>query len=89
MSRTITLSTPIEVHGDQVSSLTLRAPKAKQLRDMPLKQGMVMGDLFPVAAACADVPPSAIDQLDASDLMQVMEVVGGFLGLGTGVTPSP
>lgn len=85
---TIQLGTPIEAHGETVSVLTLRRPKAKELRDMPIKQGMVMGDLYAVAAACADLPTSAIDQLDAADLMQVMGVVGGFLGVGPGAIPS-
>lgn len=85
---TIKLNTPIEAHGNTVSELTLRAPKAKELRDLPIKQNMTMGDLYGIAAACADVPPSSIDQLDAADIMKVMEVVGGFLGLGTGETQS-
>lgn len=85
---TIQLTTPIDAHGSQVTQLTMRPPKAKELRDLPIKQNMVMGDLYGVAAACADVPPSSIDQLDAGDLMKVMEVVGSFLGLGTGATQS-
>lgn len=85
---TIQLSEAIEAHGERVSVLTLRRPKARDLQDMPLKPNMVMGDLYGVAAACADLPPSAIDQLDAADLMKVMEVVGGFLGVGTGGMPS-
>lgn len=84
----IELTTPIDAHGEQVTRLTMRHPKAKELRDLPIKQNMVMGDLYGVAAACADVPPSSIDQLDAGDLMKVMEVVGSFLGLGTGATQS-
>ena len=47
-----------------------------------------MGDLYDVAAACADVPVSSIDQLDAADLMKLMEVIGGFLGVGSGMTRS-
>lgn len=84
----IELDAPIQAHGETISVLTLRRPKAKELRDMPIRSDMKMGDLFGVAAACADIPPSAFDQLDASDLMKVMGVVGGFLGVGDGTTQS-
>ncbi|MFN4328302.1 MAG: phage tail assembly protein [Limnobacter sp.] len=85
-AKTIDLSSPIKLGGDDLHQVTLRAPKAKDLREMPIKQGLTMGDLFPIAASCADLPVSCIDQLEAADMMKVMEVVSGFLGVGTGVT---
>ncbi len=87
-TQTITLSTPIEAHGETISTITLRRPKGRELKDMPIKQNMVMGDLFGVAAACADLPVSSLDHLDAADLINIMGVVGGFLGVGSGGTPS-
>ncbi len=84
----ITLASPIMAHGETLTMLTLRRPKARELRSMPMRANMVMGDLYDVAAACADVPASSIDQLDAADLMQVMEVIGDFLGVGSGMKRS-
>lgn len=82
----IALSKPIKLGSDDLHEISLRSPKARELREMPIKQGLVMGDIYPVAAACADLPVSCIDQLEAADMMKVMEVVSGFLGVGTGAT---
>lgn len=85
---TIALTTPVQVHGSMTSELVLRRPTGRELREFPLKQTLALGDLYGVAAACADIPPSSMDQMDAADVMQVMEAVSGFLGVGIGGTPS-
>jgi len=84
----IKLTVPIEAHGEMISTLTLRRPKAKELREMPLRSALKMGDFYDIAAACADIPPSAFDQIDGADVMHIVEVVGGFLDRGTGAPPS-
>lgn len=87
LSKTIALSQPINVHGDPVHELTVRVG-AKQMRHMPLQTPKVMGDLYELAAACCDIPPSAFEQLSPPDLLLVVKEVSDFLeGTISGTTP--
>ena len=85
----ITLTTPIQVHGEPVAVLQVRRATARDMRELPVGALKKVGDLYDFAASCCDIPPSAFDQLDVADLTAVMEVVGGFLDGGTPVAPSP
>lgn len=85
---TITLTEPIEAHGELVSTIVIEPPRARHLRALPVKSQLDMGDLLNLGGACAGLPPSAVDQLAAADALKVVEVVGNFLGGGPGATPS-
>ncbi|MEW6612707.1 MAG: phage tail assembly protein [Pseudomonadota bacterium] len=85
---TITLSEPITAHGETVSALTLEAPRARHLRNLPLTGTPSVGLLLDMAGAVSGLPPSAIDQLSAPDTMRVVEAMAGFLELGPGAMPS-
>lgn len=87
-SVTIKLTRPIEAHGETVAELVLAEPCARHLRDLPLSGTPSIGLLLDMAAAVSGLPPSAIDQLSAADAMKVVEVMGSFLGGGTGEMPS-
>lgn len=75
----IKLSSPITVDGVAVDVLHLRKPKARDLRGARIGDGE-MSMMLDVAAACAEIPPSAIDQLECADAMRVISVVADFFG---------
>lgn len=76
----IKLQTPINFGSDKITELKIRKPFAKDFRDMPLEPKM--GDLLDVTAKLSGQAPSVIDQLDPTDLMEVMAVVGKFMRRG-------
>lgn len=85
---TITLSEPIEAHGQTIEQLVIEPPRGKHLRALPVKQRLDMGDLLDLAGACTGLPPSAMDQLSAADVLAVVEAMGNFLGGAPGGTQS-
>lgn len=76
----IKLTTPIQYGTETISELELRAPKAKDMRGLPLN--MDMDSMLMLASRCAAQPPSVIDELEFDDLTAVMEAIGSFLGRG-------
>lgn len=87
MTDAIALNTPIQAHGETLSELTLRRPTAKEARAikaLPYKidaDQAVSLDLDVAAkyiAACAEIPPSSVDQLDLADLNTLAWQVAGF-----------
>jgi hypothetical protein len=86
---TIKLREPIQFGTQLVDELTLRKPKGKDFRRLPMD--MKMGDLLDFAGVLANQPKAVIDELGVEDLAEVMNVVGGFIpgGRGIGTEPSP
>lgn len=76
----IKLNTPITYGSETIGELELRAPKAKDMRGLPLQMGM--DDMLTLASRCTAQPPSVIDELSFDDLTVVMEAIGSFLGRG-------
>ena len=90
MTVTVTLSKPIEAHGETLTELTLREPSGKDIRTfgMPYRVGAEDGSVIIDAAAMhryiaglAAVPPSAVDKMSPLDWTAVMAAVLGFFGL--------
>lgn len=84
---TITLSTPIQAHGDQVTELTLRRPttrECRQIGQLPyrVEKDESVGLNLDVAAkyivVCAGIPSSSVDQLDVTDLNGLAWALAGF-----------
>lgn len=76
----VTLSAPIEAHGEELYSLRFRKPKGrdfKQISASSMESPFQM--ILDFAAVLADVPPSAMDELEAADVQRVCEVVGPLL----------
>lgn len=74
----IKLKTPIQANGEEVTELRLRKPKGKDFRvikDVEHPFDMILD----FAASLAGVPPSTMDALEAEDVKEVTEAVGGFL----------
>ncbi|WP_434361067.1 phage tail assembly protein [Parasalinivibrio latis] len=76
---TITLGYPIEVEGEQITVITLRRPKARDLKHMETAKGGEIAKSIGLIANLAELPPSAIENLDASDFQKVSDVVASFL----------
>ncbi len=90
---TVTLSKPIEAHGEQVSKLEIREPTGRDLRVHGNPFRLVMAtkdgqDPYPVfdAAVCAallselaGIPPSSVDQMSMIDTMNAQYAIFGFI----------
>ncbi len=73
----IKLSYPIEAHGEQVSQLTLRRPRLKDLKGISMDN--ITGDLMiELVARLADIPPSAAGEIDAGDFEAIGEAFETF-----------
>jgi hypothetical protein len=81
---TIELSTPIEAHGERLTSLTLRPLRVADIQELPL-------DVFNRAQVdprrvndyivrLAGIPMSSVLQLDPADWFEIMLAVVGFFG---------
>lgn len=89
---TITLTRPIQAHGEELRELTLREPTGKDLRTLGLPftvsaSGQVNPDSGALArhiGVLAGIPPSSVDQLSATDFMTCTVAVLGFFGAGLG-----
>ncbi len=86
---TVKLKEPIPFGSETIAELTLRKPKAKDFRRMPMNPGV--GDLLDLAGQLSGQPKVVIDELGAEDMHEVLERVGDFFpsGRGTGPMPSP
>lgn len=84
---TIKLQEPVQFGTERVEELTLRAPRAKDFRRLPVAP--TVSDLLDLAGALAGQPRAVMDELGVADFTAVMEAVGDFVpgGLGTGQTP--
>lgn len=90
------LSKPITAHGETIEEITLKRPTVAQARKIgELPYRITEGGLTTAletacryVAACADIPPSSVDQLELNDLNAlVLEVVGFFVS-GSSATSS-
>ncbi|WP_175401943.1 phage tail assembly protein [Veronia pacifica] len=75
----MTLNYPIEVEGELLSQVSLRRPKARDLKHMETAKGGEIAKSMGLIAHLAELSPHAIEELDASDFQAISEVVAGFL----------
>ncbi len=69
---------PIFVGGEEITSLHLRRPKARDL----IRAQKVKDELEKVAAMIGDlaeVSPAVVQELDAADFAAVGELIGNFM----------
>lgn len=76
----IQLEYPVEAEGQTIDAITIRRPKARDLKRMEVAKGGEIAKSIDLIANLAELPPSAIEDLDAADFQAVSEVVAGFLG---------
>ena len=75
----IKLQYPIMAGDEKLTELIIkRRPITKDLKAMDEAKGEV-GKSAALLARLADIPPSWVDQLDASDFTNAAEVIGNFL----------
>lgn len=74
----VKLREPIEFGSRVVEELSIRKPKAKDMRKFPMNPAM--GDMLDLASVLAGEPTSVIDELSVPDMTSVIEVIGDFLG---------
>lgn len=75
---TVKLTYAIQAHGEEVSELTVRRPKVKDLRAMDAVQGDVAKTAMLIGALCG-LTPREVDQIDAMDFATVGQAVTDFL----------
>ncbi len=81
----VQLSKPISAHGEEVTSLTLREPTGKDVKECGVPFGIEGGGvvLQPAPAAklisrLAGIPSSSVDALSAPDFLTLANTVIGF-----------
>lgn len=77
MSKIVKLKYPYKYGQEEITEITLRRPKGKDLRKLPA--AMDTGDILNLAAALSGHAPSVIDEMDAEDVVEVIEAVSDFL----------
>lgn len=78
----VRLVRPIRVEEHMITEVTIRRPKVRDLRAMEKMRepgGTELDQGIAVAAALCDLPPEAMDEMDAADFASISEVLGGFL----------
>ena len=75
---TIKLQYPISAEGNTVTEIKLRRPKVADLRKMGMRTKDEIGQSLALISDLAELPPEAIDDLDAADYKVVGEVIGRF-----------
>ena len=79
MNTKIVLQHPIKVDGVEVSELSLRRPKVRDLQKIESVSGEI-SKVVALASALADLSTEQVAEIDAADFVKISEAVAGFLG---------
>ena len=74
----ISLAYPIEIDGVMTDTLYLRRPKVRDIKLMDSHPGEVDKSIHFLAALC-EIPPAAIEDLDAEDFGKLSLKTEGFM----------
>lgn len=96
---TIKLAKPVKAHGEEVSTLELREPTTKDIRELGYPLDIGDGSARPNAkvichyvSRLAAVPMSTVDSLRPSDFNEALQAVLGFFeeeaGSGSSIASS-
>jgi hypothetical protein len=77
----ITLDYPITVDGAKLNEITLRRPTVKDMRVARISGKDDATQEITLIANLAQVPTSAVEDLDMSDFVKVQKALQGFFGL--------
>lgn len=75
---TLFLETPVTVMSQALSDLTIKRPRGKEMRGLDAEKGAV-GAALKYLSTLANVPPSAVDQLDGADIKAAGDIIKGFM----------
>ena len=83
---TMELSRPIQAHGEELSTLTLRDPDSGALDGVFVTLGpggmkIDVGAMVKLVAAAADIPPSSARKIPMRDLFAHFMGLLGFFGI--------
>ncbi|MCX4027946.1 phage tail assembly protein [Spartinivicinus marinus] len=81
MSELITLNYPIERNGEVINEVTLRRPKAKDLKNMEKRGGGEITQSIHMVADLTSLDIATVEELDGEDFQLISKKVEGFLGL--------
>lgn len=85
MTKTLQLDYPIEAEGRTHTTLTLRRPKVRDQLAAAKASGTDEDKEIQLLANLADLPPSALHELDMADYLKIQEALADFLS----PTPEP
>ncbi len=87
-SKVVTLQFPLtHPDGTIIEELILRRLKAKELKTVAFKQGDEMNAMLKLVAIMTALPEKLLDELDATDALNVCSEAAPFLGGGIGQAP--
>lgn len=72
------LKYPFQFGDREITELTFERLKGKHLKGISEKPSMV--DLMNLASKSAKEAPAIFDEMDAEDVTDVAEIIGGFFG---------
>jgi hypothetical protein len=81
-SARVKLAHPFKIGEKSVSEVSIRRPKVRDLRAMEKMRDPGATELdqsIAMTATLCDLPPEAMDEMDAADFAAISEVLGGFL----------
>ena len=76
---TIKLAYPVTVSGVEITEISLRRMKARDLKIMESRKGGDLEKSMQLVADLAEMDTAVIDELDAADFATVSETVESFL----------
>ncbi len=79
MSQTVTLMYPIQANGRELTEMTLRRPTVKDLKEVERLALGKQAEYAALISRLAVIPTSAVDAIDGSDFLRLVEVIDGFL----------
>jgi len=92
----LTLTEPLEAHGQEVHTLTFRSPRATDLgkAGMPFRWingglDMNVENIIQLAALLAAVPPSVIGNMELPEYQRVQDIILGFFPSATAPPVAP
>ncbi len=92
----ITLSRPLEAHGETISRLSLREPNGGDIKVCGYPLQIADGAAVPLAGAICkyiarlgNIPPSTVDKLTPADFNACLAAIVDFFGTSEGQPPSP
>ena len=81
-SARVKIACPLKIGDKIVTEVTIRRPKVRDLRAMEKMREPGSTELdqsIAMTATLCDLPPEAMDEMDAADFASISEVLGGFL----------
>lgn len=79
---TIKLQYPIKIGSEEKTEIVLKRPKYKHMHGFIMQTEMPASMLMDIASKCSGTAPSAMDEIDGSDVLSICAAVMSFLGDG-------